>query len=254
MTDTDAEVTEAETEDPTPPALWNYGLSGEPLRMAPTPWQSAVEAMRQANLGVLDVAAVQPILDASFPDAGYQAADLCLTSPPTGTFQFSVGDEDVVTFTADDDELPDANIQWDFGDRTTEHGRVVEHTYAEPGTYTAQVSVAVAGSIFQSTQDVEVGEPPAAEPKPADEPEQMPGADTQLAPGAGLPESKPGKRFTADDEPEAEEEFDPGDYTVDAVVEYVDENPDELDRLIGMEEVGKARVTLLEKLYARQAE
>lgn len=209
MTDTQEAV---EVEDPVPAALYNYGLSGEPLRMAPTPWQSAVQAMRQANVGVLAVAAVQPILDVTFPDAGYQAADLCLASPPVGTYTFTAADQ-AVTFTADDSDLPAANVQWDFGDRTTAHGVQVEHSYQDPGLYTVTVSAAVAGSIWNSTQDIEVGDV------------------TDVVPLG--------------------EEFDPGEHTVDDVLTYADANPELVDRLIGMEEVGKARVTLLEKLHAR---
>lgn len=49
------------------------------------------------------------------------------------------------------------------------------------------------------------------------------------------------------------EQYDPGAHTVDDVLAHAQEHPDELDALIGAEEVGKARVTLLEKLHAMSA-
>lgn len=221
---TDTEVTETieepppnfdVPEDPVPPALYSYGLGGEPLRMAPSTWQPAVDAIRRANVGALAVADVQPIIDSVFPGAGYLATDLCLAAPPTGAFTVTVdpGDEGgVATFTAADD-VPDANVQWDFGDGSASaFGRVVEHPYAV-GEYLATVNVAVAGTITTTSESVQVADAGSGE-----------------APMSA--------------------EFSPADHTVDEVVAYAEENPDEIDRLIGEEENGKARVTLLERLHA----
>jgi hypothetical protein len=49
------------------------------------------------------------------------------------------------------------------------------------------------------------------------------------------------------------EEFDPGGYTIDQVLAYVDANPDEVDSVLAAEEAGKARSTLITQLEARQA-
>lgn len=68
-------------------------------------------------------------------------------------------------------------------------------------------------------------------------------------PGTGPVPAPAGGQSKAESQ---EVEFDPADHTVDDVVAYADEHPDELDRLIGEEEAGKARVTLLEKLHARE--
>lgn len=42
--------------------------------------------------------------------------------------------------------------------------------------------------------------------------------------------------------------FDPADYTIDEVMAWIEDNPDELDNLIAAEEAGKGRVTLLAQL------
>lgn len=44
--------------------------------------------------------------------------------------------------------------------------------------------------------------------------------------------------------------FDPGEHTVDDVVLYVDEHPDQLDAVFNAEQAGKARSTLLSQLDA----
>ena len=49
-------------------------------------------------------------------------------------------------------------------------------------------------------------------------------------------------------EPAEEDTFDPADYTVDAVVEWAAENPDEIPALIVAEAQGKNRVTLIKRL------
>jgi hypothetical protein len=54
-----------------------------------------------------------------------------------------------------------------------------------------------------------------------------------------------------DAETEEVEEFDPNDYTIDEVLAYVDDNPDELDAVIAAEKAGKSRVTLLSQLESR---
>lgn len=217
MTDTeetDVDQQQAEPDPMIPVQLRTYGLSGEPLRMAPYHWQVVVAATRAANVGDLAVSAVQPLLDTTFPDAGYLATDICLAHPPVGDFTATVTGMSVRVDLAGDVDLllPDENVEWNFGD-----GEVVrdaggwDHEYVQPGTYTVQLVVLVAGRIYASSQDVEVsGEAPPV-----------------------LPEG---------------EEFDPADHTVDEVLAYIDEHPDELDDVLAAEEDGKNRVTLVDKL------
>lgn len=50
------------------------------------------------------------------------------------------------------------------------------------------------------------------------------------------------------DEVAVEDEFDPADHTIDEVKAYVNDNPDELQRVYDLEHDGKARSTLLDWL------
>ena len=56
------------------------------------------------------------------------------------------------------------------------------------------------------------------------------------------------RRAAADDDDEG---YDPGDDSVDAVLAYVDENPNEADRVLAAEKAGKNRTTLVSQLEAR---
>ena len=54
-------------------------------------------------------------------------------------------------------------------------------------------------------------------------------------------------------EPEPQSEgYDPGEYTIAEVQEYVTDHPDELDDIYAAEESGKARITLLDWLSTQQ--
>jgi hypothetical protein len=77
------------------------------------------------------------------------------------------------------------------------------------------------------------------------------GSVASLAEAPLLPAPEP----DAEDDDEAEEDedldfFDPADYTIPEVMEFVTEYPDQLDALIAAEAQGKARSTLLAKLDA----
>jgi hypothetical protein len=333
MTETETEVEEPETEatvpvDPVPDLLYTWGLSGEPLRMAPTQHQPIIAAIRGANVSELTAAEVQPLLDNQYPGAGYQATDFIVDHPPTGTFTVAAGDEPgEFTFTSDDNDLalPVEHVSWDFGDRTKAAGGQVSHTFPSiPGTYTVTSETVVAGRVYASRQDVVVqgGAAPVVdrlEPNNAvlgseaftlrvhgsgftentvilfNEGQELTtfvspnelttGVQPETATVAGTvpvavldsvagrsnsvgfdftgaapigapeePETEEPETEEPEPEPIPQEEFHPSDYTVDEVLDYVDDHPDEVDRLIGEEETGKARVTLLEKLYALQPE
>lgn len=355
-TDTDEKDSDAESEynlpygdeqpDSTPDQLYSYGIAGEPVRWAPSTWQPVIAALRAANSAELDVAAVQPLLDATFPDAGYQATDLVVARPPKGTFTVTEGDNGEHIFTSDDADLglPPENIQWVIGNETRATGNEVVHTFVRPGDQEIQTETVVAGRVYGSRQIVTIPGVPAAGtapttqqeddmPRPQDVPENQPenlpadvdlgedsyqgaepgvaqgtqGSTTQIAPGAGMPESEPGKTFsvnqpgekaetpaerageqrafdatgkpvtdlTADkgdaeeqanidqtvegkpsigsesdesDESDESGEYNPADHTVDEVLAYARDHPEEVIDIIEAEEAGKERVTLLDKL------
>jgi hypothetical protein len=311
MTDT-AETTVAV--DPVPVTLYTYGLSGEPLRMAPADWQPIIAAIRRANVGDdLDAADIQPLLDATFPGAGYQADDLVLPHPPAPNINNAGGNQNtgIYTDTPNNDlDLPAANITWDFGDGTiVQGGHTVTHTWKTVGVYTIRLEIVVAGRVYSDTFDQPIGNvaKPVAPVLTALIPDSVGygGADVLLTIiGSGFtPESmivwNGGDEVTvvvsstaittrvetstatgplavpvavrngdlvsneltfmfveaapSETDEEEPEEFDPASHTVDEVVAYAEENPDELDRLIGEEETGKTRVTLLDKLHAMSA-
>lgn len=207
-----------------------WGLSGSPIDWAFLGWQPLVAALRSANRGEMPRAALQPLLDATFPDADYDVDQIALAHPPVGTFTVSA-DGLAVTYSLDGDSdlsLSADHVEWEFGDGTAvvRSGLPVEHRYAVPGTYTAQVSVVVAGSVTATLQAVVVGEVVTPPPDPEEPPPDP-------------------------EEPPPEEEVDgysPADHTVDEVLAYAVDNPDEVDAIVAAEETGKNRVTLLEAL------
>lgn len=163
MTETETvEPTAAAAEDVTPLALRTWGLSGQPVRWAPTNWQYSVETIRRANTGSKDLAAVQAALDADFPGMGYQAADVALAHPPTGRFTATLTGNSVrVDLDGDQDlDLPDENVVWDFGDGTTvRDAGGYDHEYTGPGDYTVRLEVLVAGTSYNEAEVVSVGAP-----------------------------------------------------------------------------------------------
>jgi hypothetical protein len=63
------------------------------------------------------------------------------------------------------------------------------------------------------------------------------------------PEQEPTMVTGNPEEPQvASEEYDPGEYTVDEVKAYVEENPDQAQQVLMAEQAGKARVTLIDWL------
>src|SRR5436190_7763600 len=125
--------------------LWTWGLSGQPAGWALVTWTPLIEAIRAVNRGAGDTDAVQAILDELYPDAGYVAANVCLAHVPVGEFGVEV-DADTLTVTVflegdEDLDLPDDNVEWDFGDGTVVHDALgVDHTYDEFGEYPVRLS------------------------------------------------------------------------------------------------------------------
>jgi hypothetical protein len=231
MTDLEDPPPNVEEPDNTELALWTWGLSGQPSSWALPSWTPLIDVIRMANRGEADVAAVQQVLDATFPDGGYNAANIVLAHPPVGVFTATVdalagsvrvdlaGDEDLL--------LPDENVQWDFGDGTLVFDAGGwDHAYAKPGDYPVRLNIYVAGARYGSGEMITVGDPP--------EPEVDPGY-----------RERPATVFTGDDETEV---YDPSAHTVDEVLAYAAEHPDEVADIVSAEEAGKSRSTLLDKL------
>ena len=82
---------------------------------------------------------------------------------------------------------------------------------------------------------------------------QVKGEAAPSDPIAGPSATAEGEAAPGEADAGAEEAFDPGDYTIDQVLAYVDANPDEVDSVLAAEEAGKARSTLITQLEARQA-
>jgi PKD repeat protein len=100
---------------------------------------------------------------------------------------------EVLTFDGSGSVDPDGSITtyaWDFGDGTSASGPVVQHTYAQAGTYTVQLTVLDAGGLIgQATWAVAVVEPtptPAPVP-PTDTPTPEPTATPTPEPTPGQP-------------------------------------------------------------------
>jgi hypothetical protein len=307
---TETEPTVAEADDTVPDDLRAWGLSGQPVDWAFVTWQPVIATLRTINRGELPVSALQPLLDATFPDADYDAADIALAHQPTATFSAAEGEtstEQTFTLTGDADlNLPGDNVQWDFGDGLVAVASPsAEHDFLRPGTFHVTCSVAVAGMVTQTTQDVVVagGAPPVLTSL---DPEYVVNSGESLTLrvlGSGFDESTvivfnggdEATTFVSDSEvttgvdpstssgqrtvpiqvrgagglsntlgfdfkglPAAEEEppppepevegYDPGEHTVDEVLAYAAEHPDEVNAIAAAEEAGKSRVTLLDKL------
>ena len=223
---TDEGIPEEDTT--TVPALRSWGLSGEPIRWADDRQQPVIAAIRAVNTGFGDQAMVQSMLDATYPEAGFLAADVCLAHPPTGAFTVTAATIDpevdptpyagAVRVELTDDEdlgLPDEVISYDFGDGTPVVHDVYghDHGYVDAGEYTISLTEMVAGVAYGSSQTTTVAEP------------------------AGTAATK---------SDEVDEVFDPGEHTVAEVHEYLDENPDEAKRVVKAERKGKARAGILD--------
>jgi hypothetical protein len=218
----------ADPDDNTEVVLRSWGLSGEPMTWAPTRQQPVIAAIRAANTGFGDAAMVQGMLDATYPDGGYLAANVVLEHPPTGAFTVTDGTIDpevdptpyakVIRVELTDDEylgLTSDMVSWDFGDGTAVVHEVFghDHGYVAPGDYTVRLTEMVAGAAYGSSQDVTVTEPVQAR----------------------------ATKTKAKDEP-----FDPGEHTVAEVKEYLAEHPEEMDAVLEAEDQGKARAGILD--------
>jgi hypothetical protein len=236
-----------EEEDGTPLALRTWGLSGQPARWAPETWIYLVETIRRANTGNADLAAVQSALDTAFPDAGYQAADVTLAHPPTGLFSATVTGQSVrVDLDGDQDLLlPDENVVWDFGDGTTVHDAGGwDHEYADPGEYTVRLEVLVAGTAYTEAELLNVG---GVEPAP--ERVDVAHAERDATVFESETDDLPNNNAINADVPDADDEdYDPSEHTVDEVLAYLDDHPDEAKQIRKSEKAGKGRVGILDKL------
>lgn len=100
------------------------------------------------------------VLAGCFPNrGGLQAVIRTDPNPPRGPWPLTVA----FSGTRSVGEIE--QYLWVFGDETTGHGPVVEHTYSSPGEYTAYLTVvAPGGSTSQASVTVEVrSKPPVAE-------------------------------------------------------------------------------------------
>jgi hypothetical protein len=127
----------------------------------------------------------------------------------------------------------DASGNGSFTSSATGTGSLA-HTYAN-GTYTQTVTDTNTGQIeakrtFTVPYAGGGGFAPRSMPPPPD------GGEQQMVQGQSAPANGNG------------DYFDPADYTIDEVMAWIEDNPDELENLIAAEEAGKARVTLLAQL------
>lgn len=278
------EVPNVEAEDTTPLELRTWGLSGQPSTWALSTWEHAIETIRMANQGAADASAVQDALDAAFPDKGYQAADVMLAHPPTGAFTATVTDDSVRVDLAGDQDLglPDEQVTWDFGDgETVRDAGGWDHAYSAPGVYTVRLTVMAGGVAYTSTEDVTIGPVlEAQEADPALDPQgglTNPGvlgrdatvfdSETDELPNTSVtPEQAAAQQAAVDEaiavgtlrqepgaaplpqEAPSEVPYDPGDHTVDEVLAYAADHPDEAVAIAAAEEAGKGRVGILDRL------
>jgi len=113
----------SEPEDNTELTLWSWGLSGEPVGWATTAFQPVIYSIRQANIGFGTLETVQDLLDSTFPDVGYLAANVALAHTPVGLMtDIEIEDLSIHGHLDEADEdlgLPDGNVRWYFGDGAT---------------------------------------------------------------------------------------------------------------------------------------
>jgi hypothetical protein len=249
-TETDVEPEAVEPEDTTPLDLWTWGLSGQPSSWALSTWSSTIDVIRAANNGVMDAAAVQDALDVAFPDAGYQAADVMLAHPVSAVFDAEVDGLDVHVDLVDDGDLglPDSHVTVDWGDGTSDYTTHGDHTYEAAGEYVVSCTIMVGGAAHATQQMVAVGNqdevmPAAVNPAVAERPATVFESVTDDWPNNNVTDSVP-----APVEEPPDESYDPGAHTVDEVLVYVAEHPDETDAVYAAEQAGKGRVTILDKL------
>ena len=285
---TDTETTEEPVEpdkqpkpapepDDTERVLWTWGLSGEPSSWALSTWTSLIDVIRAVNRGDMNPSAVQDALDTLYPDAGYQAANVCLAHPPLGTFSVTVGEANRdVRVDLDGDEdlgLPDENVQWDFGDGTlVNDAGGWDHTYAADGEYQIRLYIMVAGARYGQGDTVTIGEAgreasvdPGYDARDAtvfeSETDELPNttvtpeqSDAQAEAVAAYIAGEETGAEVADVSPDAAEAtgnggaYDPGAHTVDEVLAYAADHPDEVNAIAAAEEAGKNRSTLLDRL------
>ncbi|MDF2732992.1 MAG: hypothetical protein K0S92_1626, partial [Desertimonas sp.] len=157
-------------------------------------------------------------------------------------------DEPIVDLDGDEDLfLPDENVQWDFGDGTTiRDAGGWDHEYAAPGDYTVRLSVLVAGTDYTSAQVVTIGDEEAPE-----EVVPVEHASRSATVFESATDELPNTSVAPDVEPNDDIEddvYDPGAYTVDEVLAYANDHPDQVEDIIRAEESGKQRVGILDKL------
>jgi hypothetical protein len=267
-----------EPEDNTEAILRSWGLSGEPIHWAPVNYQPTIAAIRACNTGFGNFDAVQGMLDAGFPDMGYEATAVALAHPPSADFVIASGDIDpdvdpnveryleIIRVDLADDEdldLPNELVSWDFGDGTAPERDAYgyEHGYLAPGNYTVRCTMPVAGVIYTTAQTHTVGKPE----EPVDLAALNPGvlgrdATVFESETDDLPNDNAPPTDDAPTDPEVPDtydvdtapldarvtDFDPGDHTVAEVKEYLAQNPEQMDRVLSEEQTGKQRAGILD--------
>jgi len=144
----------------------------------------------------------------------------------------AVDDEDLILRVHGSGFDPATEIVFDGGNEpTTFVSTTIVETTVRPSTASGTESVPVAvqtGDVLSNSVGFSfLGGAPAA----------------TSAPQAGVAETVDGAPV-----PEEPEAYDPGAHTVDEVLAYADEHPDEVDQIIRAEEAGKHRSTLLDQL------
>ena len=139
----------------------------------------------------------------------------------------------------------DATGNGSFTSSATGTGSVA-HTYVSNGTYTQTVTNTATGQIVaKRTITVPYAGGAGFAPRMVEHGD-----------GGGEPPPDFAPRMAQQPAPEPPpvngngngDYFDPADYTIDEVMAWIEDNPEELDNLIAAEEAGKARVTLLAQL------
>lgn len=284
MTDTETDTEAVLAEDHAESDLRTWGLSGQPSTWALSTWTSLIDVIRAANQGSMDQSAVQDALDAVYPDGGYDAANIVLPHPPAGDFTVTT-DEATNSVRVDlagdaDLLLPDDNITWEFGDNSPiiHDAGGWDHTYEAPGEYRIRLTMMVAGASYGSDQVVTFGEPvltpldPGVAARAATDfdsdtddrpnssvtPEQTAGQSAAVADQIAAGRMVPGDAYVgaggeeyppaAEAQPKESGPYDPSEHTVDEVLAYAAEHPDEAHDIAVAEEAGKGRVTILDRL------